>query len=87
MALRKLDASVCSPAVTDGIVFNVNNGDLQAINETVARLGFKDEESLLRFMLAIMAKSATRSVTITDQNGTKSTLTPSEGLLKPGIND
>lgn len=61
----------------------VNNGDLAALQETTRRLGFKDEESMLRFMLAVLSKSATRSVTITDQNGMKIPLTPNDGLLRP----
>lgn len=65
----------------DGILFDVNNGDLTAIRNAVNRLNFKDEESMFRFMLAVISKSATRSLIITDQNGIKVPLTPSEGLL------
>ncbi len=64
----------------------INNGDFQALTETAGRLGFLNEESMLRFMLAVLSKSATRSVVITDQNGTKIPLTPSESLLAPGTN-
>lgn len=60
----------------------INNGDLKALKDAVARLGFKDEESMFRYLLAIMSKSATRSLTITDQSGTKISLNPSESLLK-----
>lgn len=73
-------------STAEELKLTVNNGDLAALRETATRLGFKDEESMLRFMLAVISKSATRSLTITDQNGTKIPLTPSEGLLKPGIN-
>lgn len=66
----------------DGTLFDVNNGDLAAIKEIVSKLNFKDEESMFRFMIAVLSKSATRSLIITDQNGIKIPLTPSEGLLK-----
>ena len=61
----------------------VNNGDLEALKQTAARLGFKDEESTLRFMLAVLSKSATRVITITDQNGAKIGLNPTPDLLQP----
>jgi hypothetical protein len=60
----------------------VNNGDLEALKKTAMRLGFKDEESMLRFMLAVISKSATRVITITDQNGIKISLNPSADLLQ-----
>lgn len=61
----------------------INNGDYVALQETVKRLGFKDEESMLRFALAVLSRSATRSISITDQNGAKISLNPNEGLLEP----
>ena len=70
---------------SDEISLTFNNGDCIALKEIVERLGFKDEESAIRFALAVLSKSATRSLTITDQNGTKVSLNPSEGLLKPTI--
>lgn len=60
----------------------INNGDLKVLKDAVARLGFLNEESMLRYLLAVMSKSATRSLTITDQSGTKMPLNPSESLLK-----
>lgn len=60
----------------------INNGDLKALKDAVSRLGFLNEESMLRYLLAVMSKSATRSLTITDQSGTKTPLNPSESLLK-----
>lgn len=59
----------------------INNGDFEALRTTTQRLGFRNEESMLRFMLAILSKSATRSITITDQNGTKVSLNPSDDLI------
>lgn len=60
----------------------INNGDFQTLKESTQKLGFKDEESLMRFMLAVLSKSATRSITIINQDGSQSTLSPSNDLLK-----
>jgi len=79
MAFKKI--STVAEKSADGVLFDVNNGDLTAVTDIVKRLNFKDEESLFRFMLAVLSKSATRSIIITDQNGSKIPLTPSEGLL------
>ncbi len=59
----------------------INNGDFQVLRETVTRLGFRNEESVLRYVLAVLSKSATRSVSITDTNGAKVSLNPSPDLL------
>jgi hypothetical protein len=61
----------------------VNNGDLAAANETVERLGFRDTASLFRFALAVFSSSATRSVTITNTDGERLTVKPTEKLLTP----
>ena len=58
-----------------------NNGDLTALKSAVERLGFKDEESLLRYALAVLSKSATRTLTVIDQDGKSIALNPSETLL------
>lgn len=79
MAFKKI--SKAEEKSADGVLFDVNNGDLVAVTEIVKKLNFKDEESMFRFMLAVLSKSATRSLIITDQNGAKIPLTPSEGLL------
>lgn len=62
-----------------------NNGDFATLKDAVARLGFKDEESLLRFALAVLSKSATRTLTVIDQDGKSLPLNPSEALLKPTV--
>jgi hypothetical protein len=57
-----------------------NNGDLTALKSAVSRLGFKDEESLLRYILAVMSKSATRTLTVIDQDGKSVAFNPSEAV-------
>lgn len=59
------------------------NGDLSALRAAVGRLGFKDEENLLRYALAVISKSATRTLTVIDQDGKSIALNPSEALLVP----
>jgi hypothetical protein len=59
-----------------------NNGDLTALKSAVDKLGFKDEESLLRYVLAVFSKSATRTLTIIDQDGKSLALNPSPSVLK-----
>jgi len=65
------------------LTLTFNNGDFEILRETAQRLGFRDEESMMRFALAALARSATRSLSITDQNGTKVNLNPSQELLRP----
>ncbi len=62
-----------------------NNGDLVALKSAVERLGFKDEESLLRYVLAVFAKSATRTLTVIDLEGKPVALNPSDSLLAPQV--
>ena len=64
------------------LILAVNNGDLEALQDAVKRFGFRDEESVLRFALAVLSKSATRSLTITGIDGVRATLNPSQDLLK-----
>jgi len=49
----------------------------------VQELGFKDEPSVLRFALAVLTRSATRSISIVEKDGKTVSLTPSANLLKP----
>jgi hypothetical protein len=59
------------------------NGDLEALRDAVKRLGFKDEESLLRYVLAVLSQSATRTLTVIDKDGKSLALNPTESVLKP----
>jgi hypothetical protein len=69
-----------TPTTELPLVFN--NGDFATLKSAVERLGFKDEESLLRFALAVISKSATRTLTVIDQDGKSIALNPSAALLK-----
>lgn len=58
-----------------------NNGDLEALDNAVKRLGFKDQVSLLRYALAVLSQSATRTLTVIDTTGKSVPLNPSDSLL------
>lgn len=64
-----------------GLPLVFNNGDLEALQKAVERLGFKDEVSLLRYALAVISQSATRTLTVIDQDGKSVALNPSGALL------
>lgn len=72
-----------TPANPDELILAINNGDLQALRAISQKFGFRNEESVFRFALAVLSKSATRSLTITDQNGVRVNLNPSTDLLQP----
>ena len=65
----------------DSLALVFNNGDLAALRDAVERLGFKDEESFLRYLLAVASKSATRTLTVIDTDGKSQQLNPAEALL------
>jgi hypothetical protein len=76
MAIDRLQTSS-----VEHLDLSINNGDFAALREAVQRLGFVNEEKMLRYLLAVISKSATRSLTITDQNGNKISLNPSPDAL------
>ncbi len=80
MAIKRPATSASNP---EELVLSVTNGDLEALRNAMNRLGFLDEESVLRYALAVLSKSATRSLTITDKDGARVNLNPSADLLRP----
>ena len=79
MAIKRAD----SPAPEGELPLIINNGDYTALTSAVEKLGFKDAESLLRYALAVFSRSATRTLTVIDQDGKSVALNPSDSLLKP----
>ena len=71
------------PAVNaqEPLLLYINNGDQKSLKEVVDRLKFKDEESLLRFLIAVISQSATTSLTITDKNAKVTALSPNPSLI------
>ena len=83
MAFKKITPQqVASLENESGLLFNVDNGDLVALGAVLNKWGFRDEESALRFALAVM-KQAEKGVIFIDRgDGTKIGLSPSDDLLK-----
>lgn len=79
MAITRISAA--EGAAQDDLHLLVNNGDLAALKDAVSRLQFKDEESLLRYVLAVLSKSATRTLTVIDKDGKSTALNPAAALL------
>lgn len=65
---------------SDGVIFDVNNGDLNAIREIKSKWGFKSEADVLRYALAVIRQAENKVVYI-DKDGSKIGLTPSEELV------
>lgn len=72
---------VSGPENDNELSLDVTNGDLEVLKAAVERLGFKDEESLLRYVLAVISKSATRTLTVTGNDGKTVSLNPADALL------
>lgn len=72
---------VSGPEDDNELVLAVTNGDLEVLKGAVERLGFKNEESLLRYILAVISKSATRTLTVTGNDGKTLSLNPADSLL------
>ena len=68
-----------------GLPLVFTNGDLDVLSGAVERLGFKNEESLLRYALAVISKAATRTLTVVGPDGKSIALNPSEALLKESV--
>lgn len=77
MAIKRLDTSN-----TESLQLKFDNGDLKVLGLILTKWNFKDEESLLRFALAILLKAENRSVNIRDTSGSDVTLKPTDDLLK-----
>jgi len=60
--------------------FEINNGDLRALQEIVREWGFKDEVSVLRFALAVLKQAPRHSVYVEDEQGEKVGLQPADHL-------
>lgn len=84
MAFKKITTDqVAALQEQNSLLFNVTNGDSVALKAVVDKWGFKDEESALRFALAVMKQAEKGLVFIDSGDGTKTGLSPSDDLLKP----
>jgi hypothetical protein len=58
----------------------IDNGDLGGFDNAMKKWTFKDEESMLRFTIAVLLSSPNRRLYVDDE-GKKSVLEPTEKLL------
>lgn len=80
MAIKKIPSAVPNPE--EAIVLNFDNGDFEVLNLIKKQWKFKDEESLLRFALAVLLKAESQSVLVKDDAGNEIALKPTEDLLQ-----
>lgn len=71
-----------NPDETDVLRLAINNGDLKALGEIVEKWGFRDEESALRFALAILSVTQKGTLIQEKPDGASIALKPTESLLK-----
>ncbi len=60
----------------------MNNGDLGGLDRAMKKWNFKDEESLLKFSIAVLLSAKDGSLYTRMDDGKKQTLSPVENLLK-----
>lgn len=78
MAIKTLSKNT---DMTKNITLLFDNGDYGALETIKEKWKFKDEESLLKFALAVLLKAEHSIVTIRSDSGQDVPLKPSENLL------
>lgn len=82
MALNEISKENLDKENIDGILLHLNNGDLEILKKIKEDWKFKDNSSVLRYLLAVI-KQAENNIIYINKDGEKIGLTPSESLLKP----
>ena len=67
----------------DAVDMTITNGDLQALRQIYESWGFKDEESVLRYALAVMTKAENQVLYYVNADGEKIGLQPSDAVKRP----
>lgn len=80
MAIKKISEEKNNKDVL-GRTILIENGDLEALKTIVKEYNFKDEESALRFSLALLTTALNKSIVIED-GADKQFVKPSTSLLK-----
>jgi len=62
-----------------------NNGDLGAIDEAVAKWKFKDETSMMKFILAVLLSTNDNKLFADAPDGKRITLSPASSLLADSV--
>lgn len=78
MAIRKL----LDPHRAQLSTFEFDNGDYRVLDAIREKWKFKDDESLLRFALAVLLTAEEGFVTVKDEAGKEVFLTPTSDLLQ-----
>lgn len=86
MALKEVQKTDTNIATLAGILLNLDNGDLAAVDAATTKLGFKNRESLLRYALAVIAQTDTPLLYVS-KGSDKIALAPSQDLLKPKVSE
>jgi hypothetical protein len=63
----------------------VNNGDLRALRAIREAWGFKDEESVLRFALAVLSKTNQHVLYYQNEQGEKVGVQPADAVRQPKV--
>ena len=69
----------------NGLDLEINNGDLKVLREIYEQWGFKDEESVLRFALAVLSKTRNQVLYYENEQGEKVGIQPSDAVKKPKV--
>lgn len=80
MAIKKISEEKNNNNVL-GRTILIENGDLEALKAIVDSYGFKDEESALRFSLALLTTALGKSIVVEDDSD-RQYVKPSNSLLK-----
>jgi hypothetical protein len=80
MSLKKIEKNQIGE-IKDGIILNIDNGDLEALKRIKENWNFRDESSVLRYALAVMSQAEDKILFVVNKDGEKSGLTPGEGLV------
>lgn len=70
-----------TPGKPGELDLSFNNGDLEALNDVIAKYNFVDEEAALRFALIVLLRPEDNSVLVKEE-GKLVSVTPNEKLLK-----
>lgn len=71
-----------APSEKERILLEINNGDLEALGTIREKWAFKDEESVLRFALAVLIQAEDNAVSVKTKDGKSTSLRPSDNLLE-----
>jgi hypothetical protein len=81
MSLQRLDDNFLKKPLGEGaLAVKIDNGDRIALTSILERWGFKDEESALRFCIAVLYQ-AEKDVVYIDKDGVRTGLSPDESLV------